>query len=425
MRAKLALKIGLKITPQQILTSQLLQASAGDLEELIRQELAENPALEPRERRSAPPSTASASSSVSSDFSQQLIAQPTAIEQLSTQIACAVQEPELALAIFLLDSLDEHGYLRTPIVELAEAAGVAEAALLRALALIHELEPPGIGARDLRECLRLQYRHLAATGVEDPLVGRILDEAWDEFSAQQWTQVARKLKVSRAAVADVQRFIRTNFYPYPLALISQAATPPARLAQADLIVQCEKSAVQHIYKVVVPNAAAERLCISPAFVQKLGDTPPSPITPAEQRWLADHRERARHFLQALHQRRRLLRRIGDYLVDYQTAFLAHGPCHLKPLTQNQVAAVLGVHESTVSRAIHDKHALLPDGHLLPLAAFFDHTLPAKAVIHRLLAGSDRSISDRAIADMLRGEGIQLARRTVTKYREQMRHGRKP
>lgn len=449
MHARLALKTSVKITPQQILTSRLLQAAAGDLEQLIRQELAENPALEQCEAWSRPTSTAVGSPTerspaqpfsvspvhrshhhgapTAAEISEQLIAQPSAIEQLINQVACSAQGTDLTLAVFLLDSLDERGYLRTPLAELAQAAGVAEAALTRARQLLHELEPPGIGARDLRECLQLQYNHLAATGMQCSVVGRILSEAWDEFSTQQWAQVARKLKVSRACVADAQHFIRTNFYPYPLALVEQSATPAVTLAQADLIIQCEKSANRPVYSITIANAAAERLRISPAFMQDWGDSATNQpgVAAAEAGWLTSYIDRARHFLQALNQRGLLLRRIGEYLVDYQTAFLAHGPRHLKPLTQNQVAVALDVHESTISRAVHDKHALLPNGRLLPLSAFFDHSLPAKAALQRLLAHSDHPISDRELADALRSEGIDVARRTVAKYREQLRLGPLP
>jgi RNA polymerase sigma-54 factor len=441
MHARLALKAEYKITPQQILTSTLLQASAADLEELIRRELAENPALEERaacSTRQAEPVASIEEATFSTEalgrfnkpnkaptldeLVDQLVAQPTAIEQLSAQAACLVDGAELALLLYLLHSLDQHGYLRTPIAKLAQAACVDETAVTRAVKLLHELEPPGIGARDLRECLQLQCAHLAAIGVECSLVWRILDEAWAEFSTQQWGRVARRLQVSRGCVEAAQRFIRSNFYPYPLALVNPGASLVPPLARADLVIQCKKSDQHNVYSIVIPNALEKRLRISTAFVEAVqnGASAEAHSTPLEQRWLNSHINRASHFLQALNGRWIMLRRIGEQLIDDQTAFLAQGPRYLRPLTQSIVAAAIGVHESTVSRAVQGKNVLLPSGRLMPLCDFFDHSLPAKAAMQQLLSCTDRRVSDREIADSLRAEGIDLARRTVAKYREKLK-----
>lgn len=442
MHARLALKTQLKISPQQVMTSTLLQASALDLEALVRQELTDNPALEQSEAWSAlqtqyaasiadhasPRYTPaallpwSAGDGAPDDLIEQLIDQPTAIEQLNNQAACLVEEADLALVAYLLHSLDEQGYLRTSLAELARTAGVSEATVERVRQRLHELEPPGIGARDLHECLQIQCAHLAALGVECTVVQRILNEAWTEFSAQQWASVARKLHISRRCVEEAQQFIRTNFYPYPLALVSSGAPSSAVFPHADLIIRCQENGNGNVYSIEIPNAIVDRLRINPAFLADFRSESSDgiSITAPEQRWLNSRVDQARHFIQALNQRWAILGAIGEYLVDYQAAFLAFGPRYLKRLTQSMVATAIGVHESTISRAVHNKNVLLPTGRLMPLCDFFDHSLPAKAVIHRLLTQTNRRVSDREIADALRVEGIDLARRTITKYRDQMK-----
>jgi RNA polymerase sigma-54 factor len=129
--------------------------------------------------------------------------------------------------------------------------------------------------------------------------------------------------------------------------------------------------------------------------------------------------RAQMVVDALAQRWGTLRRIGEYLLRTQEDFITHGPLYLKPITQAALAKELGLHESTVSRAVKDKIVQMPDGHLVPLKAFFDPTLAAKEVIRTLQNSTNQPLCDREIAERLESKGLRLARRTVAKYRLEM------
>jgi RNA polymerase sigma-54 factor len=141
--------------------------------------------------------------------------------------------------------------------------------------------------------------------------------------------------------------------------------------------------------------------------------------PDGRQWICQAIERARMFMAALEHRWGTLRRIGEFLVCYQADFFARGPRYLKPLTRAEVARQLGVHESTISRAVSDKIVQLPNGRLVEMSDLFDRSLAAKEAIRELLASADGPLSDGEIATKLQEASFHLARRTVAKYRSQL------
>jgi RNA polymerase sigma-54 factor len=173
----------------------------------------------------------------------------------------------------------------------------------------------------------------------------------------------------------------------------------------------------------IPDAEQYELRVCAPFADALrsNGNGRSALLPAERAWIKFYVDRAHLFIRALQQRWVTLRRIGEYLLAYQGEFLEHGPRLLKPLTRTRVAGALDFHESTVSRAVQDKIAQLPDGRLIPLRDFFDDSLAVKEAMRQVLANAHRPLSDREITECLRAEGICLARRTVTKYRAQLQH----
>ena len=454
MQTILSLRTQIKICPEQVMASQLLRAAGADLEERVGRELADNPALELASEGASPDdpqrgstlslpdipagnTTASSGRSGSiaagsgrdfspsgtfqSELAEQVAARPSAIDQLMAQAALMAAGADLEAAIFLLQSLDGHGYLRARPEALAAELGVSTASIERARRVLHQLEPPGIGARDARECFLVQCAHLESEGVDCRVVCRILSEAWDDFAGQRWGRVAQKLRLPASAVEEAWHFIYQNLYPYPLLMVEDAPAGAETFRQADLIIHREIHGGQSTYTLEIPAAEALALrlsaCFERAWRDRAGDK--SELSPTEQAWIQTHLERARLFMAALNQRWSTLRRIGEYLIDYQFEFLERGPRRLKPLTRAGVAGALDLHESTVSRAISEKTVQLPGGRLMPLSDFFDDSLAAKEAIRQLLARARKPLSDREIAERLRGEGLPLARRTVAKYRQQL------
>jgi RNA polymerase sigma-54 factor len=201
-------------------------------------------------------------------------------------------------------------------------------------------------------------------------------------------------------------------------MVPDASEDENVLAYPDLVIRPAGGVGQ--FSVQVPAAQARELTINPAFQAAIhgSKSTDSELEPHEQEWVAQSVERARMFIDALEQRWNTLRRIGEFLVEYQSDFFQRGPRYLLPLTRAEVAQRLGLHESTVSRAVSDKVIQLPNGRLVELSDLFDGTLAAKEAIRELVTG-DEPLSDREIALRLRNQSFDLSRRTIAKYREQL------
>ncbi len=411
MHTGFALQTKLKVSPQLIFTSNMLQVSGMEIEKYINNELARNPALELVNRCHLPSTNENGYTSIAMQVS--------AIDQLVAQIRLMVERCDLDVAVFLLHSLDEHGYIRVPSKVLAAELGVTTATVERIIRILHRLDPPGIGARDLQECLLIQCDHLASDGTDCFVVRCMLTETWEDFTRHRWQHISRRLGITKQEIDCARQIIFRYCYPYPLLLLEDSNRRNESLHYADLIIHREVNNGDEPFKVEIPEAGNFRLTISTSFENALRNKDCAELTTDTQSWISTSIERARLFIAALNQRWETLRRIGDYLATYQTEYLQRGPLHMKPLTRAAVAKELGLHESTVGRAIRNKVVKLPDGSLIPMCHFFDTSLAAKEAIRQLLIGASEPISDREIAKRLESDGINLARRTVTKYRQQL------
>ncbi|MBI2906441.1 MAG: hypothetical protein HYX92_02165 [Chloroflexi bacterium] len=431
MQARFALRMETRLSPNMVMAARLLQMSGADVERCIRRELEANPALELTSEsladcRGAPdavPVVRPLPRGQRFDRELEQVADcPSPIEVLETSLRLLASARDLRVALYLLYSLDERGYLRASPEELAMEIGASVGAVERGIQLLHELEPPGIGSRDLRECLVLQCRHLEADGVDCQLACRVLINAWEDFASLRWERVARKCDASVVDVDEVKQFIARNLYPYPLLLVPAAPSSTGTLRQPDLIIYREMEGDRPVYRLTIPAAEAWELRISDSFATALaaGDAASGRPSAADKAWVRPHLERARLFMAALNRRWATLRRVGQYLIDHQSESLEHGPRYLRPLTRASMAQDLRLHESTVSRAIDEKLVQLPLGRIRPLSYFFDASLPAKEAIRDVLIKAATPLSDREIADRLQSDGMRLARRTVAKYRNQLK-----
>lgn len=435
-----------RVTPQMVVASNLLRLSSNDVESLIQRELQENPALEVAEaprpfrrepRRARYPTHGDGSGMTFSggsgrrsahrgnsdgdpgDPMERLAAPEPVLDQLLAQAGLLLSGRDLDLAVYLLQSLNEHGYLDAAPEQYASELGVPCADVQRVIGVLHELEPAGIAARDVRECFLIQCRRLAADGVDCDVVSRILEKAWSDLIRQRWDRVAQKVKISRRAVERAWQFMQRNLYPYPMQMMSEPGDRADTLTHADLIVRREPDSGGWRYTLEVPDAEAFELQVCPTYQAAMQGNGSNHL-PADQReWINASVARARMIIAALAQRWATLTRIGEFLLDYQRPFFDGGPRCLVPLTRAELASEMGVHESTISRAIADKTIQLPSGRIIPLGDLFDNSLGAKEAIRQLLAQNAEPLSDREIALRLGQQGMSLARRTVTKYREAM------
>jgi RNA polymerase sigma-54 factor len=370
--------------------------------------------------------------------------EPTAVssagleEHLHDQIQMLDLDPRRqALADEFLGNISDDGYLGASLQEIldgingeiskaAEAAGMDDGVLPfytmseaeAMLEIIQRLDPPGIAARDLRECLHLQLRE---TGRAGSIADRLVLEFFDELVAHRWGDVAKRIGVTPAAVqAAADEIARLS--PKPGSALSSKVE---HYVIPDMIVQ----KVDGVYLVFVNDGEMPRLKLSRVYQEIARDK--KKFEGENKEFIVNKLNAAQWLVQAIEQRRQTMLKVMHFIVDRQRDFFEKGVKFLKPLTLREVADVIGMHESTVSRVTNEKYAQTPRG-VLPLKFFFSSGLSTvdgedvsargiKATIETLVKGEDPKdpLTDQQIVEKLEAEGVQIARRTVAKYREQL------
>lgn len=323
-----------------------------------------------------------------------------------------------AVLEFILGSLDDRGYLTLTDGEIVESTGTEPERVRRLVGLLQNCEPPGMGARDLQECLLIQLRQ---KGEEDSVAGRIVADHWEALKNRRLPDIARALKVSVKEVQDAVDHIAT-LNPSPG---GQVAGEEARYVYPDLMVE----RVGDDYVVSLNDRNVPRLRINRAYERVLLSQ--SEGDDKAKNFVKSKLKSARWIVQTIEQRRRTMVKVMSKIVEKQQAFFDHGVLHLKPLTLQDVAREIDMHESTVSRVTSAKYVQTPRG-VFELKFFFSSGLgtmtgedisskAAKEKIAGLIEEEDRRhpLSDQKLADTLQTDGVDIARRTVAKYREQM------
>jgi RNA polymerase sigma-54 factor len=425
----------LKVTAQTVLGSHLLRLAEAEVEEVITRELVDNPALERvgddwyhtaflvrREHQRADGHMLPLDETDDGGEMERIAAHESTFDQLIHQARLLVPGDDLAYVAYLIYCLNEHGFLTTPFDELAQELHISCDTLKRAIGWLQQLDPPGLGARDVHESLHLQCLALETRGFDCRRIQCILDHAWEPFTQQRWQLVAKAVGCTLSEIVAAVDFMRHHFHLFPLLLIPNRGEDLPILTRPDLIVRSSSHEGVERFVVEIPGADMTHLRISP-FYERATHTRADPalgLPPSERAWVQQAVEQARIFIRGLEQRYMTLRQLGEYLVTRQADFFASGRCHLKPLTRAEVAHDLGLHPSTVSRAVSDKIVQLPDGRLIEMRELFDSSLAVKEVIRALLAASPEPLSDREIAERLHRQSFDVSRRTVTQYREELR-----
>lgn len=447
------------VSPQLVLANEVLQFSSLELEQAIAHELAENPALELSEARRCPRCGSEMPDGYCSwcgvvddhpmeewspphqldrdydhgpsggggdvdweDPISRLSSRTTLREHLMHQARLSLPAEDVVIAAHLVEGLDDRGFLRCDLGEVASATGVDRGLVERVLSVVQSLDPIGIAARNARECLLLQIEHLREEGVEQPLVELLIGEHWRLMGRCSAATVAQEVGVTVSDVCKAMDFIRQNLNPYPAhaCWIDLRASPPEDSVvcpQPDVIIR-DSAELEGQYEIELPKARGRELRVSTAYRQALEQFGASDQFNDHRGWeqWKEFQSRARLFVRSIEQRWRTLYDLTSCLIDCQRGFLAHGEAYLKPLTRSRVAEMMDVHESTVSRAVAGKYVQLPCGEVVPLEKFFDSAAPVKRMIEDLVAQEDKPLSDGKIAEELAERGYDVARRTVAKYR---------
>jgi RNA polymerase sigma-54 factor len=319
------------------------------------------------------------------------------------------------LARMIAEMLDETGYLTVSLEQIADLTGAPVGKVESALTLVQGLDPPGVGARSLAECLALQAK---AADRYDPAMARLIDNL-DLLSKGRTADLKRICGVDDDDLADMIRELRA-YDPKPGCQISTAA---ADEVTPDVFVRRTKAG----FAVELNQATLPRLLVNRRYYQELRS---GPQDKASRAWLSECLQNANWLVKALDQRARTIVKTVSEIVKRQQGFFERGVSAMKPMTLKDVAEAIGMHESTVSRVTSNKY-LLCDRGLYELKYFFGSGVASsegeggaaaeavKAAIRQVIEDETEILSDDAIAALLKQRGFDCARRTVVKYREAM------
>lgn len=331
---------------------------------------------------------------------------------------------DLAIARQIIGHIDEAGYLAEPLADLAERLGVGEEVLERILAIVQTFEPTGVGARDLAECLAIQAREADRY---DPCMQALIANL-DLVARGDLQRLKRLCGVDDEDLADMLAELR-RYDPKPGLRHGGAQAQPV---VPDLFVRRGKAG----WKVELNSATLPRLIVNRQYQAELqahaSGGHGNDSARAERQYLASCVSQAQWLVKALDQRASTILKVATEIVRMQEAFFEHGFQHLKPMTMRQLADAIEMHESTVSRVVANKYLMCERG-LFELRTFFTHAIHStdggedvsaavvKARVKALIEAEEplKPLSDDRLVQMLKAEGHDIARRTVTKYREAM------
>lgn len=457
LKQQLQPAIHLKVTPKQIAANYILQMSSMELQEAISQELDENPALEMEEMATCPicgspisgnyctecmPRKAgdgdpadSAVDELPADSQQRLRdeadeldpiaraeAEFTLDEHLTWNLYALLPTPLHPVADYVIGALDASGFLTESDEAIAAATGVTVADVEQVLAAMRGLEPIGIGSRTITESLLAQIAHLREMDDEvavPEIAEAVVQDHLRQLGERKFREVGQALGVGTDDVIATWEFVKTNLNPYPTAAFTAAVTGggPRIIIRPDVLIRT----VDGELLVEVVESRRFSLRVTPIYSSLSSQLRSAEATEDEKQHVREYVGRAKFFIDNINRRRATMQRIAECLCDRQRDYLLQGVQHLVPLTRAEVGELIGMHESTVSRATAEKFVMIPSGEVVPFSHFFMASLGIKDQIRKMILAEDvaNPYSDQEIADLLRAEGVALARRTVAKYRDEL------
>lgn len=329
-----------------------------------------------------------------------------------------IPEEDARTALYLINCLDDNGYLTLSPEELARETGWTPERIQAGLDVLRGLEPAGVGAASLRECLLLQ---LERKGLLTGLMRDIVEHYLPQLGQGHFRQIASRLGQSPEVIKGCYRLIR-ELNPKPCASLGGERT--TRYIVPDVTVVKRGGA----FEVALNDPVSPRMIIRRDYLAMLGDAPDA----ATVRYIEDKLNQADWVAEAIRRRNRTLLSVGRAVVDRQLEFFQKGPKYLRPMTLSDVAAGVGLHPSTISRVANSKYLWCSQG-VFPVRAFFTQGVEGtsagdtrsstsiKKLIGEWIAAEnpEHPLSDQALVRLLQREGADISRRTVAKYREQL------
>jgi RNA polymerase sigma-54 factor len=345
---------------------------------------------------------------------------PDLYDHLSWQLRMSVSdEVTIEIGEAIIHNLDADGMLRASVDEIGNMGPYPAAEVEKALAIVQALDPPGVGSRDLTECLRLQLRHLGLEGSPTDVMVR---DHMKQLQSHQYAEISRQMGLSSEEVSQHLEVIR-RLDPKPGLKYSPDSST---YIVPDVFVVKEGED----YKIILNDEGLPKLRISPTYKRMLDVKEEG--GEETRNYVKDKLRSALWLLKSVDQRQRTIFKVAESIVRHQRGFLDGGVQHLRPLVLRDVATDIGMHESTVSRVVANKYMHTPRG-VYEMRFFFHSGITStmgeaissvtiKDKIRRMIEEEDhtRPLSDSRIAEILGQRGLPLARRTVAKYREELR-----
>ncbi|NOZ63429.1 MAG: RNA polymerase factor sigma-54 [Caldiserica bacterium] len=431
----------LLLLPQMQQAMQILQLPIMELRNILEQELQQNPFLEVVEKemkeeeeeindplleeilnlddnwRDYFRATQNIRERGREDYTHEISARPPSLQDtLLRQLRMSDLSPhEQEIGEILIANIDENGYLKFPLEDIAEVLKIAPSEVEKVLKVIQSFDPPGVGARNLEECLLLQ---LERKGNANPLLSRVIREYLGDIAGKKFSFLAKKLGISEEEVRKIA------------GEIAALEPRPGR----------EYSSLRPLY--ITPDVSVKKTARGYSVLVNQDEVPPIRISPLYRKILEERKKKKKEYqflreklrdavwlLKNLNGRYDLIKKVAEFIVEKQKMFFDKGPKHLKPLTLKEVADVLGVHPSTVSRVTSRKYMETPRG-VFPMKYFFSGMAPGnedmsstslKEEVKKIIENEDpeNPLSDEKIARILKSKGFPIARRTVSKYREEL------
>ncbi|MEI6513724.1 MAG: RNA polymerase factor sigma-54 [bacterium] len=433
-----------RVDPKLVLASSILQMNAPELDQALEQELDDNPALERLEDPgsadngqlySSPDHDLTTISFDDMQTYQERIYNPNDENDWTSMVAAPVHLHDYlreqllpmlpndlhSIGNYLIEAVNEQGYLEMDVEEVALMLSADMNEVEKALKFLHMCEPAGIGARNLQECLIIQVRQNSHT--HSAIAERMLVEAFELFTKRGWKRIARMFGVAPVVIEQVGKYILT-LNPHPGdSFRCEWEANPARTGSSirpDVIIRRTEQA----YEVEIRGIDPAGLSVNQHYRDSYNRAKSGAMKSAsaqDRAHFVEYTERAVNFINSLKQRRRTLRKIVQYLMETQEGFIATGSySFLKSMTRLQISKELEMHESTVSRATMHKFVQLPNEEVISFDIFFTPSLRIKKAIEQILETEDpaKPFSDERIALLLKEQGINIARRTINKYRGQ-------
>jgi len=432
-------------------TMTLLTMPVGELSAEIEKNLAENPALELSSERRCPmcnriltgtgscpvcaqPKSMSADELVvfispRSDYTpshespiEDMLDDPmgakeeTLQEYVLKQIAPDLKSDERPIAAHLLTQLDEDGLLSIDIPDLARYLHCEIEKIEKVRHLIQKSNPLGVGSLTPEEALMVQLEALAERQKIPNLAPQVIALGLGVLSKRKFKEIAKELNCSELEAKKALDFIGNTLNPFPARAFwgsghEKTSDRVQVYSRPDIILSHQNQSEENPLMAEIIFPVNGTLQINALFKQSLRE-----VHEDTKDDMKEDLNRATLFVKCIQQRNVTMQRMMEILLRKQRQFIKNGDKSLKPMTRSEIAKSLDVHESTISRAVSGKTLQLPNGHIIPLSHFFDRSLNVRVIVRELIQNEGKTISDKKIAEILSRKGIQVARRTVAKYR---------